>query len=58
MLKELDGFEPDGNAVMIDCWCFNWEGYDLYPSVINGKPDNERMRIIGNIYDNPGLLNA
>lgn len=56
MLKSLNGFEHDGNAIRISGWCFNWEGYRLYPSVIDGIPDNERMEIVGNIHDTPDLL--
>ena len=56
-LIPLDGFEHDGNPVRICGWCFNWNGFRLYPTVIDGIPDNEKMTIVGNIYDNPELLN-
>ena len=55
-LMPLSGFEHDGNDIRISGWCFNWEGHCLYPSVIDGVPDNERMEIVGNIHDNPELL--
>ena len=51
-LMPLSGFEHDGNDIRISGWCFNWDGYRLYPTVIDGKPDNEVMEIVGNIYDN------
>lgn len=56
ILRPLSNFVPDGNSIRISGWCFNWEGNRLYPSVIDGIPDNERMEIVGNIYDNPELL--
>lgn len=56
ILKSLENFEHDGNPVRINGWCFNWQGHFLYPSVIDGVPDNEKMTIVGNIHDNPELL--
>ena len=56
LLMPLDGFEHDGNVIRINGWCFNWKGHRLYPSVIDGVPDNERMEVVGNIHDNPDLL--
>ena len=56
ILKSLKGFQHDNNPIRISGWCFNWEGNRLYPSVIDGVPDNERMEIVGNVYDNPELL--
>ena len=55
-LKSLNGFQHDGNPIRISGWCFNWNGHRLYPSVIKGVPDNERMEIVANIHDNPDLL--
>ena len=55
-LRPLNGFRHDSNPIRISGWCFNWEGHRLYPSVIDGVPDNERMEIVGNIHDNPELL--
>ena len=55
-LMPLNGFEHDGNDVRISGWCFNWNGYRLYPTVIDGIPDNEVMTIIGNVYDNLEIL--
>ena len=55
-LMPLSGFLPDGNDIRFSGWCFNWNGHRLYPSVIDGVPDNERMEIVGNIYDNPELM--
>ena len=56
ILRPLTDFVPDGNPIRISGWCFNWRGYRLYPTVIDGVPDNEVMEIVGNIYDNPGLM--
>ena len=55
-LKPLNGFQHDGNPIRISGWCFNWNGHHLYPTVMDGVPDNERMEIVGNIHDNPDLL--
>lgn len=55
ILKSLKGFQHDSNPIRISGWCFNWEGNRLYPSIIDGVPDNERMEIVGNVYDNPEL---
>ena len=55
-LKPLNGFQHDGNPIRISGWCFNWNGHRLYPTVMDGVPDNERMEIVGNIHDNPDLL--
>lgn len=49
-LMPLDGFEHDGNPIRISGWCFKWNGYRLYPSVINGTPDNKRMIVVANIF--------
>ena len=55
-LMPLGGFEHDGNPVRISGWCFNWKGFRLYPTVIDGISDNEKMTIVGNVHDNPELL--
>ena len=56
ILRPLSDFVPDGNPIRISGWCFNWNGYRLYPSVIDGVPDNEVMEIVGNATDNPELM--
>ena len=56
ILRPLSDFVPDGNPIRISGWCFNWNGHRLYPTVMDGVPDNERMEIVGNIHDNPNLL--
>ena len=55
-LMPLSRFEHDGNDIRISGWCFNWNGHRLYPTVIDGIPDNEVMTIVGNIHDNPELI--
>lgn len=55
ILKSLS-FVHDGNPVRISGWCFNWNGNHLYPTVVEGVPDNEVMEVVGNIYDNPELF--
>ena len=56
ILRPLSNFVPDGNPIRINGWCFNWNGHRLYPSVIDGVPDNEVMEIVGNATDNPELM--
>lgn len=56
ILRPLSDFVPDGNPIRISGWCFNWNGYRLYPTVIDGVSDNEVMEVIGNIHDNPELI--
>ena len=51
-----DGFEHDGNAIRISGWRFVWNGFPLYPTVIDGVVDNERMVIIGNVCENQELI--
>lgn len=56
ILRPLSNFVPDGNPIRINGWCFNWNGHRLYPSVIDRVPDNEVMDIVGNVTDNPELV--
>lgn len=56
ILRPLFNFVPDGNPIRINGWCFNWNGYRLYPSVIDGVSDDEVMEIVGNATDNPELM--
>lgn len=49
-------FAPNCNPVRISGWCFNRNGHRIYPTVIDGIPDNEEMTIVGNIFDNPKLI--
>lgn len=55
-LMPLSGFEHDGNDIRISGWCFNWNGHRLYPTVIDGIPDNGVMIIVGNIFNNPEMV--
>ena len=49
-LKPLNGFQHDGNPIRISGWCFNWNGHRLYPTVMGGVPDNERMEIANELH--------
>ena len=50
--KALPGFDDSNNwPIEINGWVFNWNDHKLIPSVIDDKPDYERMEIIGNIHD-------
>ena len=54
-LDPLDGFEKTHPTVSITGFYFEWEGqFTLFPSVYDGKPDNERMEVIGNIHEQKG----
>ncbi|WP_289141516.1 YopX family protein [uncultured Brevibacillus sp.] len=35
---------------------FKWKGYELFPCINKGIPDNLKMEVVGNIYENPELL--
>lgn len=52
-------FDDEFSKVEITGVVFEWQGYELFPCVDEqGVPDNKRMVIVGNIYDNPELLEA
>lgn len=55
-LKPLDGFEDDGTPVEITGWCFRLGCHRLLPSYIGHVGDYRRMEVVGNIYDNPGMI--
>lgn len=55
-LMPIKGFIYDDNEVQLNGWTFIWKKFALYPSIIDNIPDNERMEIVGNIYDNPELV--
>lgn len=56
--KPLRDFEDAPWPIEVNGWCFDWEGHTLIPSVIDGIPDYMRMRVVGNVHDNPELLFA
>lgn len=50
-------FYDDVARVEIHGICFEWNGYDLFPCVDeNGVSDISKMEVVGNIFDNPKLL--
>lgn len=43
--------------VELNAVCFEWNGYDLFPCVdVAGISDVAKMAVVGNIFDNPELL--
>ena len=50
------GFPDTTSNVMITGVAFEWDGHQLFPCASDGVPDNEKMKIIGNIYENQELL--
>lgn len=55
-MRPYSGFAGDSTLVDITGVVFTWGDFHLFPTVSNGAADNERMQIIGNIRDNPKLL--
>lgn len=51
-------FDSATARVAITGVVFKWKGYELFPCVNKGVHDNEKMEVIGNIYQNPDLLQA
>lgn len=51
-------FDDATAKVAITGVVFKWEGFELFPCLENGTPDNLKMEIVGNIYENPELLQA
>jgi uncharacterized phage protein (TIGR01671 family) len=50
-------FDEPTATVAITGVVFRWRGFELFPYIDeNGRHDNENMQIIGNIYENPELL--
>ncbi|OBZ08910.1 hypothetical protein A8L34_22415 [Bacillus sp. FJAT-27264] len=56
-LKSHPNFIDDSAKVSITGIYFEWQEYQLFPCIdSNGIPDNEKMLVIGNVNDNPELL--
>lgn len=57
-LQPLPGFVPGDNWVALHAVGFRWRNSTLFPSVSeDGKTiDTQRMLVIGNIFESPGLL--
>lgn len=52
-------FDDDVAKVELNAICFEWNGYELFPCIDeNGVSDVSKMEVVGNIFDNPGLLEA
>ncbi len=50
-------FDDPSAKVVIYGAVFLWNGFELFPCVDeNGINDTKKMRVIGNIFDNPELL--
>ncbi len=50
-------FDDDVAKVELNAVCFEWNGYDLFPCVdVAGISDVAKMAVVGNIFDNPELL--
>ena len=58
--KELichEGFDDRTAKVAITGFTFVWNNFDLFLCIDeNGVPDNEKMEVVGNIYENPLIL--
>lgn len=50
-------FDDDVAKVELNAVCFEWNSYDLFPCVdVAGISDVAKMAVVGNIFDNPELL--
>lgn len=50
-------FDDDVAKVELNAICFEWNGYELFPCIDeNGISDVSKMEVVGNIFDNPELL--
>lgn len=50
-------FYDDVAKVELNAICFEWHGYELFPCIDeNGVSDISKMEVVGNIFDNPSLL--
>lgn len=50
-------FDDDVAKVAITGVVFEWNGFELFPCVDkDGEFDNSKMVVVGNIYENPDLL--
>lgn len=50
-------FDDDVARVELNAICFEWNGYELFPCIgEKGVSDISKMEVVGNIFDNPELL--
>lgn len=50
-------FDDDVAKVELNAICFEWNRYELFPCIDeNGVSDISKMEVVGNIFDNPELL--
>ncbi len=52
-------FDDDVAKVELNSICFEWNGYELFPCINeNGVSDVSKKEVLGNIFDNPELLES
>lgn len=50
--KPLEGFDEEPSyPIVIVGWLFEWDGFDLVASNVDGTPDYEKMEVVGNEYE-------
>lgn len=56
-VKNHPDFVGEYSKVMLNTVCFEWNGFSLLPCIDeNGIVDCTKMEVVGNIFDNPDLL--
>ena len=48
----MEGFDEEPSyPIVIVGWLFEWDGFDLVASNVDGTPDYEKMEVVGNEYE-------